>query len=134
MRALFDTNVLVSAAAFGSEVPSAAFRAARLPGNALLIPSYVIGELVDVAARKWPGRSGPILEFVFAIDYEEVADPGPGFGEGLLSVRDPKDLPVLRAALAAGADCIVSGDKDLAAAETGGIPVYAPAEFVAAFG
>ena len=41
--------------------------------------------------------------------------------------RDPGDLPVLGTALSAGADCIVSGDKDLLGLGSfRGIPILGP--------
>jgi putative PIN family toxin of toxin-antitoxin system len=46
--------------------------------------------------------------------------------------RDPKDDKFLEAALAGGADCIVSGDADLLVlTQFKNIPVLRPAEFLA---
>jgi putative PIN family toxin of toxin-antitoxin system len=40
------------------------------------------------------------------------------------SVRDPKDVPILAGAIAARADCLVSGDRDLLVLRTvEGIPI-----------
>ena len=45
-------------------------------------------------------------------------------------LRDPNDVPVLATLIAAGADCLVSGDKDLLALAEH-CPILSPAEFCA---
>ncbi|MCL2803656.1 MAG: hypothetical protein FWD29_06870 [Micrococcales bacterium] len=58
-----------------------------------------------------------------------VATPARGQpGEVLL--RDPKDQPILRAAVAAGADVILTGDKDLLDAELTHPRVMSPAAYL----
>ncbi len=47
------------------------------------------------------------------------------------ALRDPKDLPVLRCAVGARVDAIVSGDKDLLVLkEFAGIPILTPRQFL----
>ena len=51
------------------------------------------------------------------------------------ALRDPKDLPVLRCALGANVDAIVTGDKDLLVLkEFANIPIVTPRQFLASVG
>ncbi|HZK35615.1 MAG TPA: PIN domain-containing protein [Aeromicrobium sp.] len=72
----------------------------------LVLSRWVIDELHEVVERKWPDR-GPALEgFFLALDYD-LAEPG----DPSVPISDPKDQPILDAAIAAAVDVIVSGDK-----------------------
>lgn len=133
MRVLLDTNVLVSAIVLGSRVPMRVYGIALSGDNVLLVPTYVLDELCRVTGLKWPSRLSSVDRFILEAPYEEVPDPGPGFDDSGLDIRDPGDLPVLRAAVAGRADAIVSGDKDFIAAHVGKIPVYTPVAFAAVF-
>lgn len=133
MRALLDTNILISAVVLRSPIAKRAYAITLSDGNTLIAPTYVLDELCRVTARKWPEQLSAVDRFILEAPYEEVADPGPGFGIGEISIRDPKDLPILRAALAARVDAVVSGDKDFAAAYLGSIPIYTTRAFISAF-
>ncbi|MBQ9001362.1 MAG: PIN domain-containing protein [Eggerthellaceae bacterium] len=124
---MVDTNVVISYALFRSPKIRQALEIAWDVGNVLVIPDYVLAEAREVVTRKWPARLGGLELFFSRIRFEGVPDgPAP---EGL-RIRDPKDLPVLAAALAGRADVIVTGDKDFASADTCGVPALTPAEFV----
>jgi|SRR5680860_95647 len=58
--------------------------------------------------RRWPDRGPALEEFFLELDYElaEPRDPS-------VPISDPKDQPILDAAIAAAAEVIVSGDKHL---------------------
>jgi predicted nucleic acid-binding protein len=45
-------------------------------------------------------------------------------------LRDPNDVPILATQIAAGADCLVTGDRDLLAL-AGPYPILSPADFCA---
>jgi uncharacterized protein len=104
-RVLVDTNVLISAFLFPNSTPARAL-ALVLDEHRLVLSRWVIDELHEVVERKWPDR-GPALEgFFLELDYE-VVEPG----DPSVPISDPKDQPILDAAVAAAADLIVSGDK-----------------------
>ena len=49
--------------------------------------------------------------------------------------RDPHDRPFLELAISAGADALITGDKDLLVlAEASSVPIWTPAEFKARMG
>ena len=57
--------------------------------------------------------------------------PAPNLAQARASgLRDPNDVPILATLIAAGADCLVSGDKDLLA-EADRYAILTPADFCA---
>jgi putative PIN family toxin of toxin-antitoxin system len=127
---LLDTNVLVSAALFPDGVAARAFEAA-VWGDEALVPRYVISELVDVCARKFPSRMGAIRRFVQSLSgaVEIIADAAEVSGEGV--IRDAKDWPIWRAAKASRADILVTGDKDFLESGLTDPQILSPAQFLA---
>lgn len=104
-RVLVDTNVIISAFLFPNSTPARAL-ALVLGEHRLVLSRWVIDELHEVVERKWPDR-GPALDgFFLALDYD-LAEPG----DPSVPISDPKDQPILDAAIAAAVDVIVSGDK-----------------------
>ena len=104
-RVLVDTNVIISAFLFPNSTPARAL-ALVLDEHRLVLSTWVIDELHEVGERKWPDR-GPALEgFFLELDYE-LAEPG----DPSVPISDPKDQPILDAAIAEAVDVIVSGDK-----------------------
>ena len=104
-RVLVDTNVLISAFLFPNSTPARAL-ALVLDEHRLVLSRWVIDELHEVVERKWPDRGPALEEFFLELDYD-LAEPG----DPSVPISDPKDQPILDAAIAATADVIVSGDK-----------------------
>lgn len=67
----------------------------------------IVAEIRDVVARKRPDLLADVEALLAQLSYEMV--PAPKEPGKLIS--DPKDQPVLNAAIMAGVDVIVSGDK-----------------------
>jgi putative PIN family toxin of toxin-antitoxin system len=104
-RVLVDTNVIISAFLFPNSTPARAL-ALVLDEHRLVLSRWVIDELHEVVERKWPDRGLALEEFFLELDYD-LAEPG----DPSVPISDPKDQPILDAAIAAAADVIVSGDK-----------------------
>lgn len=103
MKVLIDTNVLVAAVLFPEGVARQALARAIESGDAIVC-DYAISELHDVFERKFPTSTKLLPRFMAYLSsgVEIVATPDrTGVGEPLL--RDPKDQPILSAALAADA-------------------------------
>ena len=106
MRILVDTNVLFSAMLYPDGIPSRALM--YVSNNCdLVLSDYNISELREIVERKIPEHMADIDVFLAKFAYEHVVAPiSP---EKLIS--DPKDAPVLNAAIIADVDIIISGDK-----------------------
>ena len=130
MRVVLDTNILIGALITKDTPPDRLYQA-WLRGEFELVTSTVqLAELADVLAR-------PRLHKF--IDADEAAAIVENLGARALvldeppSVHlspDPKDDPILAAAVAGKADLIVSGDKKhiLALGEVHGIPTVTARE------
>lgn len=124
MRVFLDTNVWL-AARFGRGLCAELLELLVANEAELLVDAQVLSEFRRIAANKF-GVPEPVLrqaerffaEFVTLVP----STPGP-----LAGVADPDDAPILAAALAAGADLFVTGDKALVAlGAVEGMPVVDP--------
>ena len=130
MKAVFDTNVVASAsfwrgAPFQCLSMWAQDRCAVAVSPALLAEYHeTVDELrADYSGKPfvpWADTLTESAELVFPVERATGATP------------DPEDEMVLECALAAEADCIVSGDKRhlLALKEFRGIPIVSPTDFL----
>ena len=125
MRVVLDTNVLISALITSGTPPDGLYRA-WLRGEIELVTSTAqIAEITDVVSRP------RLQKFIDADEAEDILDNIDSYAFVLddppqvnLS-PDPRDNPILAAAIAGDADLIVSGDKKhlLGLAEIEGIPI-----------
>ena len=128
MRAVFDTNIFVSAFALPGGRAEAAVLQAIEGGVHLVTSRAIVHELLDVLARKF-GRDAEELSRVAVLlsDLAEVVNPR----HRIDVLRDAADNRVLECAAAARADVIVTGDKAmLELGEYEGIRILAPREFL----
>lgn len=117
VKAVVDASVLVSAFLFPDSVPGAVLRAADQARFALHLSPLLREEarrsLMHPRLRERYGHDAGDIDAWLA-ELEEIAfmlvAPLPPVRD---VCRDPDDAHVLAAAVAVGADCIVTGDKDL---------------------
>lgn len=129
MRVFLDTNVIISALVFGGGVRRLLIELLG-SGHELCTSSYVDGELKEKLRQKWPAKAERVFDLYAQMDIEHVASAGEGEGHGTneaLLRRDPKDVPVLRDALKANADVLLTGDKDFLATDIERPVVFSPA-------
>ncbi|MDO5092530.1 MAG: PIN domain-containing protein [Propionibacteriaceae bacterium] len=105
-RAIFDTNVIISAFWFPDSIPGRALTIAIREGE-LVLTEWIIGELHEVVLRKSPDGLPALRGFLNRVPYELVS-PGEAGG---ISISDKDDQPILDAAIAGDVDTIVTGDK-----------------------
>lgn len=106
MKILADTNILISALLWPTSKPAAALlHAARY--HELVLCDRNIFELRDVLKRKAPQVLVDVDVFLAELAYDLV--PAPEYPQKL--INDPKDQPILNAAIVADVDIIISGDK-----------------------
>jgi putative PIN family toxin of toxin-antitoxin system len=132
LRAVLDTNVLVSAQISPQGVPGQIYELAGARAFQLVTSWVLVSELRRVLHDKlrWDDRSvSPALRLLaqvaeFVEPVESVAD----------IADDPSDNRVLEAALAGRADVIVSGDRHLLRlGEWRGIRILSPRAFLDEF-
>jgi len=132
VKVVLDTNVLVSGHMLPESVPGrivAAWRGAQFELAMSEPPLDEIGRVLSYPKIQGRLRWGQdeIARFLLLLRFKaDVVDIA---GEKASVPRDPGDDPVLATLLAAGADCLVSGDSDLLAMRDR-FPIQAPAEFV----
>ena len=136
MQVVLDTNVLVSGLAFPSGPPGRIVLAWRAGAFSLVASEFMLDELARIlpALSHRTGFSAAdvrdFLDLMRAMStiVELSADHlAQAHGSGL---RDPDDAPILATFLASGADCLVTGDKDLLVL-AGPWAIVSPADFCA---
>lgn len=131
MRVLIDTNVLISAALSANGTPFQAYvKAASYPNHGLICEQNV-DEMKRIFNKKFPNRLTALDKFLSAalLILELVPIPT---GESLLEskIRDVNDRPILRAAIEAKADVLLTGDKDFLMSDVKNPVIMTPAEFL----
>ena len=113
MRVLIDTNVIISAAMYPNSTPYHAYVKAATYPNRGLICEQNVDEMKRIFNKKFPDRIAALDRFlsVALLTLELVPMP---VDETLseVKIRDVKDRPILRAAINADADILLTGDKD----------------------
>ena len=104
MKVLADTNILISALLYPNSNPGKALMCVAEHHN-LVLTDYNIAELRNVTRRKFPHKEADIDVLLSKLTYELV--PAPLSPQKLIS--DPKDAPILNAAIISGVDIIISG-------------------------
>ena len=113
MRIMLDTNILISAALFPNGRAAQAFFKALQPPYQPLVCDYVVDELHRKFREKFPNRLTELEAFLFnALSFIKLVPTPEEAVSSEQKIRDPKDRPILRAALDAHADLFLTGDKD----------------------
>ncbi len=133
MKVLIDTNVLVSAALNPNGVPAAAYKKAASYPNHCMICEQNLDELKRIFQQKFPKKLSALENFLATARTTLELVPVPKEETALESaIRDVNDRPILRAAVKAGADILLTGDKDFLSSEITTPAMMSPSEFVAA--
>ena len=113
MNVFLDTNILISAVLNSNSIPAKAFIKAVSFPNRGLVCEQNIDEMRRIFNRKFPAKIQALetflslalltLEMVNIPDLEYTSEN---------SIRDVNDRAILRAAIFAKADVLVTGDKD----------------------
>jgi predicted nucleic acid-binding protein len=100
----------------------------------ILLCTYVVDELKDVVAGKFPARSADIDWFLKSFPYTLVYTPERFNSDDYPEIRDIADLPVLVSAILEDADILITGDKDFNDVEIEKPEVLKPHDFMAIYG
>ena len=113
MRVLLDTNIIISAAYSKGSTPYRAYMKAVEPPFQGLICEQSLEELRRVFNRKFPDKIQVFEKFVAtALSVVEVVPIPPSIHPDEDEIRDVDDRPILRAAIHAKADILLTGDSD----------------------
>lgn len=131
MRILIDNNVLISAALNVGGVPFQAYvKAASYPNRGLICEQNV-DEMKRIFNKKFPNKLTALDQFlsVALLSLELVPIPIDA-DSSEAQIRDVKDRPILRAAIGANADILLTGDKDFLESGLKRPAIMTPAEFL----
>ena len=106
MKILADTNILISALLYPESVPAKALFHAADNYN-FVLSDHNIAEFRRIAKDKFSKAQSDIDIFLTELTYELII--APETPQKLIS--DPKDAPILNAAVIEDVDIIISGDK-----------------------
>ena len=135
MRVVLDTNVLVSALLKRDSVPGRLFAAVRAGSLQLVLSEPLWVELREVLAypkirKRLESHAVDTALFLDLLRLFSITADLTGVEAPL--PRDPDDQPVLATLVAAQADWLITGDKDLLAL-AGSFPILTPTVFVTRF-
>ena len=113
MKIMIDTNILISAVLFPKGKASRALQKSLLPPYQPMISDYILEEFKNKFSEKFPDEKEemeaflkPFLCLVSVVETPETEEPAEG------KIRDPKDRPIIRAAIKHKVDLFLTGDKD----------------------
>ena len=113
MRVMIDTNIFISAALFPNGAAAEALYKAMMPPYQPVVCDYVIDEVPRKFQEKFPNKLVELEAFFYtAIPVFTIVTTPEEAVAAEAKIRDPKDRPILRAALNAGADLFLTGDMD----------------------
>ena len=129
LRVVLDTNVLVSGIAYPASVPGRIVATWRQGGLDVALSRYILDELSRVLPRLNHRLNWSEADFADFIDILAInVDMVEPVAISDMDLRDAADQPVLGTLLAAKADYLVTGDRDLLALAAR-YPIITPAEF-----
>lgn len=131
MRVLIDTNVLISAALSANGIPFRAYVKAVSYPNHRLICEQNVDEMKRIFNKKFPNRLASLDKFLSVALLTLKLVPIPteeNISEA--QIRDVNDRPILRAAIEAKADVLLTGDKDFLESGVKNPMIMTPAEFL----
>ena len=113
MKVFIDTNILISAALSNEGIPYQAFVKAVSYPNHGMVCEQNIDEIRRIFNRKFPNKIQALEAFLSLalLTLEVVSVPVEEY-DLEKKIRDVNDRPILRSAIHAGADILVTGDKD----------------------
>ena len=131
MRVLIDTNVLISAALNADGVPFQAYKKASSYPNKGLICEQNVDEMKRIFNKKFPTKLSALDKFLSMALLTLELIPVPELeAQEESQIRDVNDRPILRAAIWAMADILLTGDRDFLEAGLNKPQIMTPAVFL----
>ena len=125
MKIIIDSNVIISAIYNPDSKPARVVRDV-CENHELLLCDYIVAECYNVIGRKFP-RHTPMLDKLFtSLGYSLVIAPRGCEGH----IDDPKDAPILNAAILENVDIIISGDDHFLRLKIERPKILTPAQYL----
>ena len=113
MKIMIDTNIIISAALNPNGRAAQAFVKALLYPCEPMVCDYIVDELHRKFQEKFPDRMVELEAFLYsALKIIRLVPTPNDETRSEKRIRDVKDRPILRAAVAAKADYLLTGDAD----------------------
>ena len=125
MRIMIDSNVLISAVYNPDSKPALAVRSV-CEHHELLLCDHIVAECYDVVERKFPQHIPVLDKLLTSLGYSFVVAP-----RGVSTpIADPKDAPILNAAILENVDILISGDSHFINLEIEHPKILTPAQYL----
>ena len=113
MKVMIDTNIIISAALNPSGfVAKSLYKALVFPFEPVVC-DYIVDEIHRKFQEKFPKDIIHLEAFLYnALQTIEVIDTPEDESTAEAAIRDAKDRPIIRAAIAGNVDYLLTGDKD----------------------
>lgn len=111
LKVVLDTNVFISALTHAGIARNFVYKLI-LKNIKIVTSAYILSEVKEVLQRH-KFKNHPIFEALWQLINQTITVVKVTAKTGQTSLRDPKDHPILQTARKAGAQFIVTGDKDL---------------------
>jgi predicted nucleic acid-binding protein len=111
LRVFLDTSALIAGIASSTGAAREVFRLAELQLIEIVMSKQVIVEADRNIEAKLPDMLYEYRAFLKLLSPLLVDDPSPKDIKKLAGIINPDDAPILAAATASGADCLVTWDK-----------------------
>ena len=131
MKVLVDTNVLISAALNPNGSTAEAYKKATSYPNHGMICEQNVDEIKRIFNQKFPSKLAALDRFLATalMTLELVPIPDEETASEL-QIRDANDRPILRTAIEAEADILLTGDKDFLDSGVETPLILTPSKFV----
>ncbi|MDR1088343.1 MAG: putative toxin-antitoxin system toxin component, PIN family [Coriobacteriales bacterium] len=126
MKVMIDTNVFVSTLMFPDSIPAKAILKVA-ENHELVLCDYIVEELQRIISAKRPDLLPDLDILLNELSYKLAT---PSIKATAHSMSDPKDTPILNAAIASDVDCIISGDKHFLQLDRTKPRTISPADFL----
>ncbi|MCM1385839.1 MAG: putative toxin-antitoxin system toxin component, PIN family [Bacillus sp. (in: Bacteria)] len=131
MKILIDSNILILAVYNPRGTPYKAFLKAVAYPNKGIICEQNVKEVHRIFRRKFPDKLYSLERFLLsALMAMELVDMPETEIDDEQMIRDPSDRPILRAAVKAHADILLTGDKDFLEANITNLKVMTASDFL----
>ena len=121
---MIDTNVIISAVYNTNSLPAQVVRTVSQV-HAHVTTDYILNECRTIIRQKLPHELPIFEELITGLNLEIV----PSAATANITLNDPKDQPIIDAAMASNVDVLITGDKGFFKFDIQRPKIMTPAQF-----